>query len=127
MIRKMINLAILSLIRTTVPSGLWFSQFGIAQKVLLYKWNTKGANFQIQIAAINGVWGFATSMFNKTYGNGGGLSEKYDFRYNSFSECLECACNKIVRDFGDTKLKLPLPKSMDDFTIKDPYHYEKTF
>lgn len=119
----MISPALISLIRTTAPSGLWFNSCNVAQRVYMFKWVGKqNSRVEIQMASINGVWGFATSLMCKANGLGKGLSTG-DFKYPSFEKCLELATSKVKGYFGGSGIKPELPTSLNDFTIEEPYAY----
>ena len=119
----MISPALISLIRTTAPSGLWFNSCNVAQRVYMFKWKGKQNSYvEIQMASINGVWGFSTSLCCKLSGQGSGLWTG-DFKHPSFEKCLELATAKVKGYFGGSGIKPELPTSLDDFTIEEPYAY----
>lgn len=119
----MISPALISLIRTTAPSGLWFNSCNVAQRVYMFKWVGKqNSHVKIQTASINGVWGFAISLAHKTSGQSKGLWTG-DFKYPSFEKCLELATSEVKGYFGGSGIKPELPTSLDDFTIEEPYAY----
>lgn len=119
----MISPALISLIRTTAPSGLWFNSCNVAQRVYMFKWVGKqNSSVEIQMASINGVWGFALSLMCKTKGKGKGLFPG-DFKHSSFEKCLELATERVQGYFGGSGIKPELPTSLEDFTIEEPYAY----
>lgn len=119
----MISPALISLIRTTAPSGLWFNSCNIAQRVYMFRWVGKqNSHVEIQMASINGVWGFSTSLRCKLSGQSSGLWTG-DFKHQSFEKCLELATARVKGYFGGSGIKPELPTSLDDFTIEEPYAY----
>lgn len=117
----MISPALISLIRTTAPSGLWFNSCNVAQRVYMFKWVGKqNSHVEIQMASINGIWGFSTSLSCKLKGQGSGLQIGY-FKHPSFEKCLELVTAKVKGYFGGSGIKPELPTSLDDFTIEEPY------
>lgn len=119
----MISPALISLIRTTAPSGLWFNSCNIAQRVYMFKWVGKQNSWvKIQMASINGVWGFSTSLCCKLNGQSSGLWIG-DFKHPSFEKCFELVAAEVKGYFDGSGIKPELPASLDDFTIEEPYAY----
>ena len=121
----MISPAIISLLRTTVPEGMWFNRFGIAQRVFMFKWEGKGhSRVEIECGSLNGVWGFSYTIACNYHGCGSGLWIN-DFKYLTFEECLSVAKDKITEFFEKEGAKPVLPNSISDFHIAEPYAYLK--
>ena len=118
----MINLAVLSLIRTTTPSGLWFNPYGVAQRVLRYSVRQKKFSYSIDLICINGLWGGSTHYNYNLGGSSGPVGER-DCKYLDVNLCIEELLCRIRRGLNSAigSVNIQAPK-LEDFEEYEPYN-----
>lgn len=84
------NAALLvTLIETTVPFGVTFNQWGVAQRGFRYEFSFRKLSVKLDVCAVNGLWGGSVRISTNTWGCAGPISKSYSFRFSSFEECVE--------------------------------------
>lgn len=122
----MIDLALLNLIRTTTPSGLWFNDCGVAQKVLRHSVCKKFYSYTIDLICINGIWGGCIKYMYCYKGNYGGMSgpvSEKSCRYTNVGDCITELVRRIHtglrREVPDAVIETP---KLEDFLECEPYN-----
>lgn len=76
-----------TLIETTIPFGVTFNQWGVAQKGFRHKFKFHRLSVTFEVCALNGLWGGEVNIMTNTWGSCGPI-KKEDFKFCSFEECV---------------------------------------
>ena len=76
-------------IEATIPFGVTFNQFGVAQKGLRQTFKFQKLSVMFDICALNGLWGGVTHIHTNLWGCSGPISRNHSFRFSSFEECVK--------------------------------------
>lgn len=74
-------------IETTIPFGVTFNQYGVAQKGLRYTFKFQKLSVTFDVCALNGFWGGAEHIHTNLWGCSGPISRNCDFKFSTFEEC----------------------------------------
>lgn len=92
---------LVTLIETTIPFGVTFNQWGVAQRGLRYIFNFRKLSVTFDVCALNGLWGGECDIITHTWGSCGPVTRE-DFKFRSFEECVtylwESAHERISRN-----------------------------
>lgn len=80
---------LVTLIETTIPFGVTFNQFGVAQKGFRHTFKFQKLSVEFDVCALNGLWGGSVQISTNLWGCGGPISKTDSFRFSSFEECVE--------------------------------------
>lgn len=76
-----------TLIETTIPIGVTFNQFGVAQRGFKYVFKFQKLSVTFRVCALNGLWGGAFSIMTNTWGSCSPIVRE-DFIFSSFEKCV---------------------------------------
>lgn len=97
-----------TLIETTIPFGVTFNQWGVAQRGLRYTFNFLKLSVTFDVCAYNGLWGGSLNITTNLWGCGGPIT-KESFRFSSFEECVSAlwmsAFNYISRNKSNVSME----------------------
>lgn len=82
------DLSIITLIESTVPSNITFNSFGVAQNGLLYNFSKLRLSVTFRVMSINGIWYGALTVNGGSWGFSEPLT-KQNTKCLSFEECTD--------------------------------------
>lgn len=78
---------LVTLIETTIPSGVTFNACGVAQGSLRYTFTFQKLRVTFDVCALNGMWGGRRDIMTNLWGTSGPITRR-DFTFTSFEECV---------------------------------------
>lgn len=92
---------LVTLIEATIPFGVTFNQWGVAQRGFRYEFKFHRLSVTFDVCALNGLWGGEVGIITNTWGSCGPITRE-DFKFCSFEECVtylwESAYERISRN-----------------------------
>jgi hypothetical protein len=114
---QMISLAVLSLVRTTIPDGLWFNPYKVAMKVLRFTNSGKKYSYSIDLMCINGIWGGSVHFYYPTGGVACPLGAD-DCKFLNVDECIayyaQWINERLIQEVKNFKIVIP---KLEDFVV----------
>ena len=88
---------LVTFIETTIPTGVTFNQWGVAQKGLRHTFRSRKLIVTFDVCALNGLWAGEFGISTNLWGCGGPVTRE-DFKFTSFEECVSHLW-KLVEDY----------------------------
>lgn len=80
---------LVTLIETTIPFGVTFNQWGVAQRGFRYIFKFQKLSVTFDVCALNGLWGGVVGISTNLWGCDGPITKGESFKFSSFEECVE--------------------------------------
>ena len=80
---------LVTFIETTIPFGVTFNQWGVAQRGLRYEFKFRKLSVTFDVCALNGLWGGVARISTNLWGCSGPISKDGSFKFSSFEECVK--------------------------------------
>lgn len=80
---------LVTLIETTIPIGVTFNQWGVAQKGFRYEFKFQKLSVTFEVCALNGLWGGSVNIRTNTWGCASPITKNESFEFSSFEECVK--------------------------------------
>lgn len=78
---------LVTLIETTIPIGVTFNQWGVAQRGFRYIFKFQKLTVTFDVCALNGLWAGEFGISTNLWGCGGPITRE-EFKFSSFEECV---------------------------------------
>lgn len=98
---------LITFIGVTIPFGLTFNKWGVAQKGLRYTFKFQKLFVIFDVCAFNGLWGGSMTVRATLWGCGGVLS-KSSLKFSSFEECVEYLWKDALKFITQNGEDIPL-------------------
>lgn len=78
---------LVTLAETTIPIGVTFNQWGVAQKGFRHEFKFQKLSVTFEVCALNGLWGGSTNISTNLWGCASPITKNESFKFSSFEDC----------------------------------------